>query len=249
MAAQSSLNLRRTSLTLLFAIGLAASPARSQTQQQTQIGTDESDRHDSMKTVIVTGVRTDQNVLPTAENFPDAFGLNIPVTLTPRAVSVITRQALTDADVQSARDFSKLSADLYTPYINGSPSSPYIRGQVADIFVNGMRVGFSSEGVGIPIDFNSVESVDIVKGPAPALYGASQNVGGFIDLNTKKPFFDRFRGEISVTFGMYDQYRWTVDAGGLSFRINWRFESAIPAKNLGAFIATCSINPRHFMRH
>jgi len=43
-----------------------------------------------------------------------------------------------------------------------------------------MRIGFTSEGVGAPIDFNAVESVNIVKGPAPAVYGASQNVGGFI---------------------------------------------------------------------
>jgi hypothetical protein len=232
MFVQDFQNLKLTAATFIISIGAVMMPARGETPQDTNNGIGDAAKNDSMKTVIVTGVRTDQNVLPTVDNFPDAFGLNIPVTQTPRAVSVITRQELTDADVQSARDFSKLSADLYTPFVNGSPSSPYIRGQVADIFVNGMRVGFSSEGVGVPIDFNSVESVDIVKGPAPALYGASQNVGGFIDLNTKKPFFDRFRGEVSATFGMYDQYRWTVDAGGpiipdkLAFRVSYSGEES-----------------------
>ena len=61
----------------------------------------------------------------------------------------------------------------------------FIRGQVADTFFNGMRIGLTSEGVGAPIDFNAVESVNIVKGPAPAVYGASQNVGGFIDLTAE----------------------------------------------------------------
>jgi TonB-dependent Receptor Plug Domain len=145
---------------------------------------------------------------------------------------VITKEELQNANVQTARDFARVSADTYTPYFNGNPSSTYIRGQVADTFLNGMRIGFTSEGVGAPIDFNAVESVNIVKGPAPAVYGASQNVGGFIDLITKKPYFDRFHAEVDATFGEYNLNRYTVDFGApiipgkLAFRVSYSGEES-----------------------
>jgi outer membrane receptor for monomeric catechols len=71
-----------------------------------------------------------------------------------------------------------------------------------------------------------------VKGPAPAVYGASQNVGGFIDLITKKPYFDRFHAEVEATFGEYDINRYTVDIGGpiipekLAFRVSYSGEES-----------------------
>jgi TonB-dependent Receptor Plug Domain len=172
------------------------------------------------------------NILPTATDFSDAFGLDLPVTDIPRSISVITKEELQNNNIETARDFARISSDTYTPYFNGNPSSVYIRGQVADTFFNGIRIGFTSEGVGAPIDFNSVESVNIVKGPAPAVYGASQNVGGFIDLITKQPYSDRFHSEVDATFGEYDTNRYTVDFGGpiipgqLSYRVSYSGEES-----------------------
>lgn len=172
------------------------------------------------------------NVLPTSTDFADAFGLGLSVTDVPRSISVITKEELENANIQTARDFARVSADTYTPYFNGNPSSTYIRGQVADTFFNGIRIGFTSEGVGAPIDFNAVESVNIVKGPAPAVYGASQDVGGFIDLITKQPYSDRFHSEVDATFGEYNENRYTVDFGGpiipgqLSYRVSYSGEES-----------------------
>jgi TonB-dependent Receptor Plug Domain len=172
------------------------------------------------------------NILPTSTDFSDAFGLDLPVTEIPRSISVITKEELQNNNIETARDFARISSDTYTPYFNGNPSSVYIRGQVADTFFNGIRIGFTSEGVGAPIDFNSVESVNIVKGPAPAVYGASQNVGGFIDLITKQPYTDHFHSEVDATFGEYDTNRYTVDFGGpiipgqLSYRVSYSGEES-----------------------
>jgi hypothetical protein len=172
------------------------------------------------------------NILPTSTDFSDAFGLDLPVTDIPRSISVITKEQLQNDNIVTARDFARVSSDTYTPYFNGNPSSVYIRGQVADTFFNGIRIGFTSEGVGAPVDFNSVESVDIVKGPAPAVYGASQNVGGFIDLITKQPYSDRFHSEVDATFGEYDVNRYTIDFGGpiipgqLSYRVSYSGEES-----------------------
>jgi outer membrane receptor for monomeric catechols len=109
----------------------------------------------------------------------------------------------------------------------GAPSNPSIRGQIADVFINGMREGLTSNGNGMPIDFNAFDSVDILKGPPGVVYGASNYVGGYFNFITKQPFFDRFQGSMSATFGSYDQYRWNIDIGGpiippkLAFRISY----------------------------
>jgi catecholate siderophore receptor len=39
-------------------------------------------------------------------------------------------------------------------------------------------------------------------------------VGGYIDLQSKRPYFDATKGTVSVTLGNYDTKRWTVDIGG-----------------------------------
>ncbi|MFM9078996.1 MAG: TonB-dependent receptor domain-containing protein, partial [Opitutaceae bacterium] len=44
--------------------------------------------------------------------------------------------------------------------------------------------------------------------------GTSMYVGGFVDLVTKRPFFDTTKGSISVTVGSYSQKEWTLDIGG-----------------------------------
>src|SRR5438309_8806370 len=90
--------------------------------------------------------------------------------------------------------------------------------------------------------------VNIVKGPAPAVYGASQNVGGFIDLIAKQPYFDRFRAEIDATFGEYDLNRYIVDFGAPIIPEKLAFRISFPGKNPGAIIETFSLSLRPFMR-
>ncbi|MEN9813780.1 MAG: Ferripyoverdine receptor precursor, partial [Verrucomicrobiota bacterium] len=49
---------------------------------------------------------------------------------------------------------------------------------------------------------------------ATAVQGTSMYVGGFVDLVTKRPYFDATKGSVSVTLGSDDQREWTVDLGG-----------------------------------
>ena len=60
------------------------------------------------------------------------------------------------------------------------------------MFFNGMRDSFTLNGYGAPISFNSVDSIDIVKGPASVQAGAGAGVGGSIDITTKMPTFTKF---------------------------------------------------------
>jgi outer membrane receptor protein involved in Fe transport len=173
-----------------------------------------------------------QSILPGQKQIPSALGLDIPVMDTPRSVTVLSKAQLDDANIQSPIDLSRIVSDLYTYHVNGSPGTPLIRGQFADVVINGFRVGMTSDGVGTPFDFSSVESVDVFRGPATAVYGASKYVGGFINLNTKRPWFDAMHGSVSATVGMFDQYRWTADIGGplcgdkLAFRLSYSGEES-----------------------
>ncbi len=182
--------------------------------------------------VIVTDVPLEESILPTTRPYTAAFGLDDNILDVPRNVTIISREQLDSIDLTSVRDFDKLTSSSFTTTNFGAPSNPSLRGTTADVFYNGQRRGLTSNGNGLPLDFNQVESVSILKGPATAIYGASQYVGGFIDLVTKQPYFDKFQGSASGTVGIYDQNRWTLDFGGpiikdqLAYRISYSGEES-----------------------
>jgi outer membrane receptor protein involved in Fe transport len=168
----------------------------------------------TMEQFEVTDVPIDKQILPTSRPFNSVFGTDDNIVDVPRNVTIISRQQLSDISISSVLDFSKLTSSAYTTTNFGAPANPSIRGQTADLFINGVRGRITSNGNGLPLNFNSVESVNIVKGPATAVQGTSMYVGGFVDLITKRPYFDGFKGAVSVTIGSYSQKEWTVDMGG-----------------------------------
>ncbi|HWA26249.1 MAG TPA: TonB-dependent receptor [Lacunisphaera sp.] len=180
---------------------------------------------------VTSGVDVEELVLPIARPFNSVFGTDDNIVDVPRNVTIISRQQLSDISIESVLDFSKLTSSAFTTTNFGAPSNASIRGQSADVFLNGLRSRITSNGNGMPVDFNSVESVNIVKGPATAVQGTSMYVGGFIDLVSKRPYFDKFRGTTSVTLGSYDTKRWTVDVGGpispkVAYRVSYSGEDS-----------------------
>ncbi len=179
-----------------------------------------------LEKLSVNGVAPEQQILPTARPFNSVFGTDDNIVDVPRNVTIISHQQLSDINISSVLDFSKLTSSSYTTTNFGAPSNPSIRGQTADLFINGVRGRITSNGNGLPLSFNAVESVNIVKGPATAVQGTSMYVGGFIDLVTKRPYFDSSKGSVSVTIGSYSQKEWTIDVGGplskqLAYRVSY----------------------------
>jgi catecholate siderophore receptor len=179
----------------------------------------------------VTDVPVEENIMPTSRPFNSVFGVGDSIMNTPRSVTIISREQLNAIAIQDVRDFAKLTSSSFTRSNFGAPANPDIRGQFADVFYNGMRGGLTSNGNGMPIDFNWVESVNIVKGPATAVQGTSAYVGGFIDYITKRPFFDQARGEAWVTLGTDGIFRAGVDYGApvsdkLAYRISYSGEDS-----------------------
>jgi catecholate siderophore receptor len=176
-------------------------------------------------------IPNEEQIVPTVRPFNSVFDMNEEILDTPRSVTIISSAQLDAIDIQDVRDFSELTSSSYTATNFGAASNPTIRGQYADIFLNGMRERATSNGNGMPIDFNAIESVNIVKGPASAVQGASSYVGGYADLISKRPYFDRFRGSAWATVGSYDTERWGVDVGGpvsegLAYRVSYSGEDS-----------------------
>src|SRR4051812_6846019 len=103
---------------------------------------------------VTSGVATESLVLPIARPFNSVFGTDDNIVDVPRNVTIISRQQLSDINISSVLDFSKLTSSAYTTTNFGAPSNPSIRGQTADLFINGMRGRITSNGNGLPLNFN-----------------------------------------------------------------------------------------------
>ncbi len=182
-----------------------------------------------LNTVTVQGILPN-NILPNAEPVSSVFGTDMPIQDTPRNVSVVSQELLKTADIRQVQDFLKVAPSVYTNNQWGGANMPMIRGQMAEVFQNGMERTTRSDG--LPLSFNSIESMDIIPGPPSSVYGPDQYTGGYINLVTKQPYFDGFHGSSSFTTGYYDTYRWQEDIGGpiipnvLAFRASYEGEES-----------------------
>jgi catecholate siderophore receptor len=211
-------------LALIASAALARAQATTTTTTTTTTPAATGGEVVKMEQFQVTDVPADQVILPTARPFASVFGTDDNIINVPRSVTIISREQMDTIGIQEVTDFSKLTASSYTDSNFGAPGNPSIRGQSADVFVNGMRQRATSNGNGAPLDFNAVDSVNIVKGPATAVQGASGYVGGFADMITKQPFFDGDHASVSDTIGSYATERWNLDIGGpLSPKAAYRF--------------------------
>src|ERR1700733_1383965 len=147
---------------------------------------------DNLDEIVVNGIRRGDLIMPTTVTSGSAYGLDLGVMDTPRNNTVLSKAQLDALDVQNPGGFSSLTSSAYSDASFGEPNVPRIRGQLADIFYNGMRDSFTLNGYGAPISFVMVDSIDIVKGPAAVQGGAGAGVGGSIDITTKVPSSTNF---------------------------------------------------------
>ena len=164
--------------------------------------------------IVVNGIKRGELILPTQVTSTSAYGLDLGVMDTPRNNTLLSKAQIDALNVQNPGGFSYLTSSSYSDASFGQPSIPRIRGQYADMFFNGMRDSFTLNGYGAPISFNSVDSIDIVKGPASVQGGAGAGVGGAIDITTKMPTFTKFTAQFSLEVDSQQKRRASVDVDG-----------------------------------
>ena len=146
--------------------------------------------------VIVVGVPPEESILPTIRPITSVYGTEMNIVDIPRDVSTITKEQVDFRQITSVDDLGQFASGTYTASIFGAEGLPQIRGIPAEIYQNGQREHYYLNS--FPPSFNGVESIDVVKGPGTAVYGpASQGLGGYINLVTKQPFFDKQHTEIT----------------------------------------------------
>jgi hypothetical protein len=177
-----------------------------------------------LETVVVSEA-AGSSILPTDQTVSSVFGTGLSVMDSPRTITVLSSELLQDANITGVTDFAKVAPSAYTNVPFGFASVPNIRGQLAEVYINGMER--TTRGDGPPTSFNAVEQADVVSGPPSSVIGATANTGGYVNLVTKQPYFDGFHSNSEFTYGSYDERMWDEDFGApiipnvLAFRVSY----------------------------
>ena len=120
--------LRFISPALVLVLGFTSLPAQ---EDDEVMGT--------LEEFYVRDVTVEESILPTTRPFNSVYGTDRNVLDTPRNVTIISREQLDAIAIKDVRDFSKLTSSSYTKTNFGAPTTPNLRGQEADVFINGIR--------------------------------------------------------------------------------------------------------------
>lgn len=172
----------------------------------------------SADTVVITGVNT--------KGTGSGTKTDTPLMETPQSITVIDGAELELRNAQSINQALGYVAGV-SPNQRGGMVTRYdqliLRGFAPGVYQDGMRL--LAGPYSMPqIDFNRIERIDIVKGPASVLYGNS-TPGGLVHLVSKLPEATAF-GRVELQAGNYDTLRAVADVnqpldkdGRLLFRV------------------------------
>jgi len=160
---------------------------------------------DTIDEVVVTG-RAKDYYLETRTSVGSKLELEI--LELPQSAQVLTEQLIID---QAARDITDLYRSI-AGVTEFSYSGVTFRGfrDSDNVFYDGVR-GDPFSGFSVPQIYN-IERVEVLKGPAAALYGRGEP-GGMINYVTKKPSFDA-ETELLLTGGNFDLFGGALEARG-----------------------------------
>ncbi|MCF3648376.1 TonB-dependent siderophore receptor [Synoicihabitans lomoniglobus] len=155
------------------------------------------------------------DVLPKRES-TSVFGTSRSLEETPRSVTLI-ESAMTDLyGIRTVNDFVSVTAGSFTGNYFGVPGALDVRGERADNFFRGMR-RIENRG-NFPTPIASTDYVEIIKGPAPPVYGGGK-VGGILNFIPKTAksktakFIDTPVGIATVTVGNYGKMSGSLEYG------------------------------------
>ncbi|PAX15410.1 hypothetical protein CLI92_14250 [Vandammella animalimorsus] len=183
-----------------------------------------------------------------AQRAQGATKTDTPLLRTPQSVSVITETALRDSGATSLDQALAYLPGLYAPVSGGNDSSRYdfvsLRGQSYNgaMFFDGMRASFGIGNLSLPqFDPWLIERVEVLRGPASALYGQGLP-GGLVNVRAKRPSAQasqdgRAQRAAGLTLGSHGQRALRLDVGGPAGQgaLDWRL--AALAREAGNQIA------------
>ncbi|SGY83466.1 TonB-dependent siderophore receptor subfamily [Moritella viscosa] len=160
------------------------------------------------------------------ENSMTATKTDMPISKTPRAVSVVTREQMDDRASVSVADALQYTPSIQANFYGEDNKQDWfvIRGfnQANDgLYQDGTRVD-SSGFYSYQVDPFGLERVEILRGPASVLYGQNPP-GGVINVISKRPQHGGSFGFVSVDYGTNDRQQLSLDLGSdITDDIAWR---------------------------
>jgi hypothetical protein len=139
------------------------------------------------------------------------FGKDKTITDIARSLTSISSDMMERLSIDDLQDILTLVPNTYSASGFGNPSLPTIRGQLGEVFQQGMRRQSGNNGFGIPLSFNSVGQLDVVKGAPSVILGTTQRNGGFVNLNNKTAKVRGSEISINASAGSWAHYRGQVD--------------------------------------
>lgn len=134
---------------------------------------------------------------------------------TPQSVSVITRQQMDVMRPSSSSAALRYSAGATSERYGGFGGyldMTRIRGVDADYYLDGLRM-ISNPGSWLPqIDPWSLERIEVLRGPASAIYGQGTG-GGIVNQVSRKPQ-DLATHEVSLQYGSFNRKQFGLDSTG-----------------------------------
>jgi len=165
---------------------------------------DVADSGASGDTIVVTGLREDSSV-------SSATKTGTPLIETSQTITVIDAEELERRNATSLNQAVGYVAGVAANQRGGTVSrydQMNLRGFAPGLFLDGMRL-IAGPYSTPQTDFNRIDQIDIMKGPASVLYG-NGTPGGLINLSSKKPEGEAF-GRFEAQVGNYDSLRFVGD--------------------------------------
>lgn len=137
---------------------------------------------------------------------------------TPQSITVITRKDIENTGAQEFTDLLKKNASVNIVQYPGLLAGTGIRGfrpqtsglnQRVLLLIDGRPAGTANLATINPSD---IERIEVLKGPASALYG-SQAMGGVVNVITRRSA-GAIRSTVSAEYGSFQTFKGTVTTGG-----------------------------------
>jgi len=172
--------------------------------------------------IVITGTREEGYRATVA---PQVNKTDTPLQEIPFSVQVVTRELIEDRGIATLGEALRYAPGLSPQVGFGASNDRFtIRGFTVPFnYKNGFRrSGFSAND-----QLANIEQIEILKGPASALYGRAES-GGVVNIVTKKPLDDRY-GEFAAEYGSFEALRLTTDLSApvsdtLGLRLNASYD-------------------------
>ncbi len=150
---------------------------------------------------VVRDVPVENSINPLTRETDGVLGDERNTMETPRAFSTITAGLVNERAIDGLREILEYSPGTYAPSSYGELTVAYVRGDVAEAYVNGQRR--SDNFYGYLPSFNGIEAVDLVRGPGSVVFGAGYLTGGYVNYVTKQPQFSGPATTITTRLGSW----------------------------------------------